>query len=186
MTIEDKRKRLKALMKEMGNCERCRLKNGRKRIVFGDGNPEAKVMFVGEAPGREEDEEGIPFVGKAGRLLTKVIERCGFKREAVYISNVVKCRPPKNRLPLKDEVDSCLPYLLKQIEIIRPKVILALGRLATKTLLGRNLKMGEVRGKVFKMEGFVLIPTFHTSFILRNPNMEKVLIKDIKKALRFV
>jgi len=165
----------------------CQLVSNRKNIVFGAGNPNAVLMFVGEAPGRDEDIQGIPFVGKAGQLLTKIIESIGLKREQVYIANVLKCRPPDNRNPLPDEIENCAQFLVRQIEIIQPKVICALGAFAAKTLLETDKNISSLRGKQIEYKGRVLVPTYHPSFLLRSPNMKKEVWKDmleVKKLLQ--
>ena len=151
--------------------------------MFGVGNPNADLMFVGEAPGADEDIQGIPFVGRAGQLLTKMIEAMGFTRDQVYIANVIKCRPPENRNPEPDEVERCEPFLFKQIESIQPKVIVALGAFAAKTLLKTQDPISRLRGRVYEYHGAKLIPTFHPSFLLRSPNQKKYAWDDLKKAL---
>ncbi len=164
-----KEERLKKLREEIGECRRCRLSEARTRLVFGEGNPDAALMFVGEAPGEQEDREGRPFVGRAGELLTRLIEKMGFSREDVYIANTVKCRPPGNRNPHEDEIRTCLSFLERQIGIIAPAVIMTLGSVATKALLGETDSISRVRGKVFSYRGIPLVPTFHPSYLLRNP-----------------
>ena len=172
------------IREEIGDCTRCKLHTqGRKQIVFGVGNPNADLMFVGEAPGADEDVQGEPFVGRAGQLLTKMIEAMGFKRDEVYIANVIKCRPPQNRNPDPDEVESCEPFLFKQIETIQPKVIVALGSFAAKTLLKTQDPISRLRGRVYTYRGARLIPTFHPSFLLRSPNQKKYAWEDLKLAL---
>jgi len=165
----EQEKELKNLAKSIEGCKRCRLSEGRTHIVFGDGNPYAQLVFVGEGPGYEEDVQGLPFVGQAGRLLTKMIHAIGLTRKDVYICNVVKCRPPQNRTPLIDEVAACSPFLFKQLEIIRPKVICALGACAVETLLKTKQPMNRLRGKIFNWQGIPVIPTFHPAYLLRNP-----------------
>ncbi len=173
---------LENLRKEIGNCQRCRLYKTRTHLVFGEGNPEAKLMFVGEAPGEEEDKQGRPFVGLAGQLLTRLIESIGFKREEVYIANVLKCRPPGNRNPLEDEIKACSPFLIKQIEIIQPKIICALGSFATKVLLGQNIAISKVRGKLLKgINNYNVFPTYHPAYLLRNPRQKRTAIEDFRK-----
>jgi uracil-DNA glycosylase family 4 len=175
---------LQEIREDIGDCTRCKLHTlGRKQIVFGVGNPNADLMFVGEAPGADEDAQGIPFVGRAGQLLTKMIEAMGFRRDEVYIANVIKCRPPDNRNPDPDEVERCEPFLFKQIEAIRPKVIVALGSFAAKTLLKTQAPISRLRGRVYDYHGAQLIPTFHPSFLLRSPNQKKYAWDDLKKAL---
>ena len=173
-----------AIREDLGDCCRCKLHaQGRKQIVFGVGNPAADVMFVGEAPGADEDEQGIPFVGRAGQLLTKMIEAMGFSRDEVYIANVLKCRPPGNRDPQPDEVESCEPFLFRQIETVQPKVIIALGAFAARTLLKTLDPISRLRGRVYDYRGAKLIPTFHPSFLLRSPGYKREAWEDLKKAL---
>jgi DNA polymerase len=162
-------------------CTRCKLHNlGRTRIVFGVGSPEARLMFVGEAPGADEDEQGIPFVGRAGQLLTKIIEAIGLTREDVYIANVIKCRPPQNRNPEPDEVETCEPFLFQQIDAIKPKVIVALGKFGAQTLLRTMDPISRLRGRVFEYRGAKLIPTFHPAYLLRNPPAKREVWEDMK------
>ena len=166
---------------DLGDCTRCKLHTlGRRQIVFGVGNPEADLMFVGEAPGADEDVQGEPFVGRAGQLLTKIIEAIGLTREDVYIANVIKCRPPGNRNPEPDEVAQCEPFLFKQIEIIKPKVIVALGKFAAQTLLRTLDPISRLRGRVFDYRGAKLIPTFHPAYLLRNPSSKREVWEDMK------
>ena len=175
---------LESIREDIGDCTRCKLSTlGRKQVVFGVGNPAADLMFVGEAPGAEEDVQGVPFVGRAGQLLTKMIAAMGFARDDVYIANVVKCRPPENRNPEPDEIESCEPFLFRQIETIRPKVIVALGAFAAKTLLKSQDPISKLRGRVFEYHGAKLIPTFHPSFLLRSPGQKKYAWEDLKLAL---
>jgi DNA polymerase len=166
---------------DIGDCTRCKLHTlGRKQIVFGVGNPEADLMFVGEAPGADEDLQGEPFVGRAGQLLTKIIEAIGLTREDVYIANVIKCRPPGNRNPEPDEVEQCEPFLFRQIEIIKPKVIVALGKFAAQTLLRTLDPISRLRGRVYDYRGAKLIPTFHPAYLLRNPSSKREVWEDMK------
>ena len=175
---------LTAIRDDIGDCTRCKLATlGRKQVVFGVGNPNADLMFVGEAPGADEDIKGIPFVGRAGQLLTKMIEAMGFTRDDVYIANVVKCRPPENRNPEPDEIESCEPFLFRQIETIKPKVIVALGSFAAKTLLRTQDPISRLRGRIYDYHGAKLIPTFHPSFLLRSPAQKKYAWEDLKTAL---
>jgi uracil-DNA glycosylase len=168
---------------EIGDCTRCKLHTlGRRQIVFGVGNPSADLMFVGEAPGADEDIQGIPFVGRAGQLLTKIIEAIELRREDVYIANVIKCRPPENRNPDPDEVDTCEPFLFQQIDAIKPKVIVALGTFAAKTLLKTQDSISRLRGRVYDYRGAKLIPTFHPAFLLRSPDRKRDVWEDMKKA----
>ena len=175
---------LEEIREDLGDCTRCKLHTlGRRQVVFGVGNPKAELMFVGEGPGADEDVQGVPFVGRAGQLLTKMIEAMGFAREDVYIANVVKCRPPDNRNPEPDEIASCEPFLFRQIEAIRPRVIVALGSFAAKTLLRTQDPISRLRGRVFEYHGAQLVPTFHPSFLLRSPNQKKYAWDDLKKVL---
>ena len=167
---------------DIGECTRCKLHTlGRTQVVFGVGNPAASLMFVGEAPGSDEDVQGIPFVGRAGQLLTKIIEAIGLRRDEVYIANVIKCRPPGNRNPEPDEVATCEPFLFRQIDAIAPKVIVALGTFAAKTLLRTTDPISRLRGQVFDYRGAKLIPTFHPAFLLRSPDRKRDVWDDMKK-----
>jgi DNA polymerase len=177
---------LRKLMDEIGPCSRCRLSESRRKIVFGEGNPEASLMFIGEAPGEEEDIEGRPFVGKAGQLLTRLINRMGLSREGVYIANVVKCRPPGNRKPREDEIQNCIGFLKRQIEIISPRVIITLGDVATKALLPEANNITRARGKTYKYDDIIVIPTFHPSYLLRNPSHKILTWNDAQLALRIL
>ncbi|NOY63821.1 MAG: uracil-DNA glycosylase [Nitrospirae bacterium] len=181
-----KEKELLKLRKEIGDCRLCRLSEKRTNIVFGEGNPEAELMFIGEGPGADEDLQGRPFVGKAGQLLTRLITKMGFKREDVYIANIVKCRPPNNRRPREDEINACMPFLKKQIEIINPRVIMTLGDVATKTLLGEIGSISKVRGKTYRYNTIKVVPTFHPSYLLRNPNAKWLTWNDAQIALRLL
>jgi DNA polymerase len=174
---------LEAVRLDIGpDCSRCKLHRlGRKQIVFGVGNPNADLMFVGEAPGADEDQQGIPFVGRAGQLLTKIIEAIDLKREDVYIANVIKCRPPQNRNPEQDEVETCEPFLFQQIDIIRPKVIVALGTFAARALLRTLDPISRLRGRVYDYRGAKLIPTFHPAYLLRNPASKREVWEDMKR-----
>jgi len=175
---------LDAIRTEIGaDCSRCKLHRlGRRQVVFGVGNPNADLMFVGEAPGADEDVQGIPFVGRAGQLLTKMINAIQLDRDQVYIANVIKCRPPGNRNPERDEIDTCQPYLFQQVEAIRPKVIVALGTFAAQTLLESMDSISRLRGRVYDFRGAKLIPTFHPSFLLRSPDRKRDAWEDLKKA----
>jgi uracil-DNA glycosylase family 4 len=164
------------------DCARCKLCTlGRRQIVFGVGNPKARLMFVGEAPGEDEDKQGEPFVGRAGQLLTKIIEAIGLTRDQVYIANVIKCRPPGNRNPEPDEVASCEPFLFRQIDAIRPKVIVPLGKFAAQSLLKTTDPITRLRGREYSYRGATLIPTFHPAFLLRNPSAKREVWEDMKK-----
>jgi uracil-DNA glycosylase len=176
-------KTLEEVIKKLGDCKRCKLSDSRKNIVFGDGNPNATLMFVGEGPGRDEDEQGIPFVGRAGQLLDKIIEAIDLKRSDVYIANIVKCRPPKNRNPEPDEASACIPFLMDQIGAIKPKIIVTLGAVATQHLLGTKGSLGSVRGRFHsfgQMETLVM-PTFHPAYLLRDPSKKREAWDDMKK-----
>ncbi|MFH1014954.1 MAG: uracil-DNA glycosylase [Nitrospirota bacterium] len=179
----EKKTTLKELRDEIGDCQRCKLSKGRKNIVFGEGSVDAKIIFIGEGPGEDEDIQGRPFVGKAGQLLTKLIEKMGFKREDVYIGNIVKCRPPFNRDPEEDEINACSPFIKKQAEIISPKVIVSLGRISTQTLIGLKIPIGKLRGKFYHFENIPLMPTFHPSYLLRNPKDKWLVWEDAQKVL---
>lgn len=177
---------LDAVRADLGDCTRCRLHEGRSQIVFGDGNPEADLLFVGEGPGEQEDLRGVPFVGRAGELLTGMIEKgLGIPRSEVYICNIVKCRPPANRTPLPDEVASCRPFLDGQIDAVGPRVIVALGKPATSLLLGRDVAITKVRGTWHEYRGIPVMPTFHPAFVLRQytPENRRLVWEDLKAAL---
>ena len=175
---------LAAIRDDIGDCTRCKLHGlGRTQIVFGVGNSNADLMFVGEAPGADEDIQGVPFVGRAGQLLTKMIEAMGFTRDEVYIANVLKCRPPGNRNPEPDEIATCEPFLFRQLESIEPKVVIALGAFAARTLLKTDAPISRLRGRVFDFRGAKLIPTFHPSFLLRSPGYKREAWDDLKMAL---
>lgn len=170
---------------ELGDCQRCKLCKTRQNIVFGVGDPHAELMFIGEGPGADEDEKGEPFVGRAGQLLTKIIEAMGLTRNDVYINNIVMCRPPDNRVPELDEVAACKPYLMRRIEAVNPKVIVCLGATAVKNLLERDdIQITKLRGTWIDWHGRKLMPTFHPAFLLRNPNMKAPLWEDMKEVLR--
>jgi DNA polymerase len=174
---------LAAIREDLGDCTRCKLYGfGRKQIVFGVGNPNADLMFIGEAPGRDEDIQGIPFVGRAGQLLTKMIEAMGYTRDQVYIANVLKCRPPENRNPEPDEVAACEPFLFRQVEAIRPKVIVALGTFAAQALLKTQDSISRLRGRTYLYADAKLIPTFHPAYLLRSPDRKRDAWEDLKRA----
>jgi uracil-DNA glycosylase len=174
---------LAAIREDIGDCTRCKLHGlGRTQIVFGVGNPAADLMFVGEAPGADEDIQGEPFVGRAGQLLTKIIEAIGLRREDVFIANVLKCRPPGNRNPEPDEVVQCEPFLLRQIDVVKPKVIVALGKFAAQCLLKTNAPITRLRGQEFKYRDAVLIPTYHPAYLLRTPSAKREVWEDMKRA----
>ena len=174
---------LEQISADLGECTRCKLHRHRNNIVFGVGNPHADLVFVGEGPGRDEDAQGIPFVGRAGQLLTQMIEAMGLRRDDVYIANVVKCRPPENRTPEKDEIATCMPFLLRQLATIEPKVIVCLGNVATQALLHTNKPISHFRGKWFDFRGARLIVTYHPAYLLRNPNAKPDVWVDLKKVM---
>lgn len=175
---------LSAIRDDIGECTRCKLHAlGRRQIVFGTGSLTAEIMFVGEAPGADEDEQGVPFVGRAGQLLTKMIGAMGLRRDDVYIANVLKCRPPGNRNPEPDEIQTCEPFLFRQIASIQPKVVIALGAFAARTLLRTEEPISKLRGRVFDYRGAKLIPTFHPSYLLRSPGNKREAWDDLKTAL---
>jgi DNA polymerase len=178
---------LRIIREDLGDCTRCKLhKQGRKQIVFGVGDPRADLMFIGEGPGADEDEQGEPFVGRAGQLLNKMIEAMGLKRAQVYIANVVKCRPPGNRTPERDECETCMPFLLRQVEAINPKVIVALGAVAAKNLLQINASMGELRSRSYDFRGSRLFVTYHPAFLLRDPRQKAEAWKDLQKVMKYM
>jgi DNA polymerase len=169
---------------ELGECTRCKLHRHRTQIVFGVGNPKAGLVFVGEAPGADEDAQGEPFVGRAGQLLTKIIQAMGMQREDVYICNIIKCRPPNNRTPETEEILACQPFLVKQLQAIRPRFICALGGPAAQTLLRTKEPISRLRGKFYDFHGTPLLPTYHPAFLLRNPYEKKTVWEDMKLLLR--
>lgn len=175
---------LEEIRTTLGDCKRCKLCTGRKQIVFGSGNPRAELVFVGEGPGEEEDRQGIPFVGAAGQLLTKMIEAMKFSRDTVYICNVVKCRPPGNRNPEPDEIQACEPFLKAQLAVIRPKVIVALGKFAAQTLLRDDTPITRMRGQWRQYEGIDLMPTFHPAYLLRSPEEKKKAWIDLQEVMK--
>jgi DNA polymerase len=177
---------LEEIRNDLGDCVRCKLAPTRKNIVFGSGNPRAELMFVGEAPGADEDEQGLPFVGRAGQLLTKIIEAMGLKREEVYICNILKCRPPNNRNPETDEITSCEPFLFRQIESVKPKVICALGAFGAQTLLHSTESIGRLRGKLIDYRGAGLMATYHPAYLLRNPMEKRKVWEDMQVILDFL
>jgi DNA polymerase len=179
ITLEDVRK-------ELGDCKRCKLHRGRKTIVFGEGNEKATLMLIGEGPGYDEDVQGRPFVGKAGQLLTKILQSINLPREEVYIANIIKCRPPQNRNPEPDEIQSCSPFLMKQISVIQPKIICALGAFSAQTLLKTDTKITALRGKFYDLDGIKVIPTYHPAFLLRNPERKREVWEDMKKIVELM
>jgi uracil-DNA glycosylase len=184
--VQDRAAALKAIREDIGDCTRCRLHKGRKNIVFGVGNVNADIMFVGEGPGADEDEQGEPFVGRAGQLLNNMISAMGIRRQDVYIANIVKCRPPGNRTPERDECDTCSPFLMRQIDVISPKVIVALGAVAAKNLLAVNDSMANLRGRWYDFKGSRLLVTYHPAFLLRDPRQKKQAWKDLQMAMKYL
>jgi len=176
--------RLTEIRTDLGDCRRCKLHTGRTNIVFGVGNPDARLMFVGEGPGADEDEQGEPFVGRAGQLLTQIVKAMGLAREDVYIANVVKCRPPGNRNPEPDEIEACSPFLQAQIASIRPTVIVALGKFAAQTLLQTETPISRLRGQFHDLGGVAVMPTFHPSYLLRNPAAKREVWEDMKLVMK--
>ena len=172
---------LDSIRAEIGDCQRCKLAPRRTNIVFGSGNPNAELVFVGEAPGFDEDQQGLPFVGRAGQLLTKIIESINLKREDVYICNVLKCRPPDNRNPEPDEVAACNPFMKKQLTTIRPKIVCCLGTFAAQTVLQTAAPISKLRGKFFDMDGMRVIATFHPAYLLRSPEKKREVWEDMKQ-----
>jgi uracil-DNA glycosylase len=197
--VADPAAALKLIREDLGDCTRCKLhKQGRKQIVFGVGNPRADLMFVGEGPGADEDMQGEPFVGRAGQLLNNMIKAMGIRREDVYIANVVKCRPPGNRTPERDECETCSPFLMRQIAVIKPKVVVALGAVAAKNLLAMNASMSELRGRFYDFipagarssdptwQGTKLAVTYHPAFLLRDPRQKGEAWKDLQMVMKFL
>jgi uracil-DNA glycosylase family 4 len=198
-SVSDPAAALKLIREDLGDCTRCKLhKQGRKQIVFGVGNPRAELMFVGEGPGADEDAQGEPFVGRAGQLLNNMIKAMGIRREDVYIANVVKCRPPGNRTPERDECETCSPFLMRQIAVIKPKVVVALGAVAAKNLLAMNASMSELRGRFYDFmpagarssdptwQGTKLAVTYHPAFLLRDPRQKGEAWKDLQMVMKFL
>ena len=177
---------LEEVRKELGDCKRCKLHRTRQTIVFGEGNEKATLMLIGEGPGYDEDVQGRPFVGKAGQLLTKILQSINLPREEVYIANIIKCRPPQNRNPEPDEIESCHPFLMKQIKVIQPKIICALGTFSAQTLLKTDVKISALRGKFYDLEGIKVIPTYHPAFLLRNPERKREVWEDMKKIVELI
>ncbi len=175
---------LELIREEIGDCTRCALHQGRNKIVFGDGSPNARLMFVGEGPGADEDAQGVPFVGKAGQLLNNMITAMGLKREEVYIANVVKCRPPGNRVPEPEEGATCSPFLFRQIDVVRPEVLVALGATAATWLLGARQPLAGLRGRLHSVRGTKLIVTYHPAYLLRDPRQKKEAWADLQIAMR--
>ncbi len=176
---------LQEIRQDLGDCHRCPLSEGRQKIVFGRGNPRARLMFVGEGPGSDEDRQGEPFVGRAGKLLDRIIAAMGLERDDVYIANVVKCRPPHNRDPRPDEVASCIPFLKRQIEAVDPEIVVCLGSVATKFLLhDEGIKISQERGHIRKWQNRLLMPTYHPAYLLRNPAKKRAVWDDMQQVMR--
>jgi DNA polymerase len=175
---------LDAIRLDLGDCHRCQLGDGRTNLVFGVGNPAARLVFVGEGPGRDEDLQGEPFVGEAGKLLTKIIEAMGMQRSDVYICNVVKCRPPQNRDPLPTEIEACSSFMLRQVKAINPAVIVALGKFAAQTLLAVKTPISKLRGNFFDYHGIAMMPTFHPAALLREPSLKRDVWDDMKQVMK--
>ncbi|MDX9788686.1 MAG: uracil-DNA glycosylase [Desulfobacterales bacterium] len=178
------RETLSNVQKDLGVCRRCPLHRGRRHIVFGEGNPKARLVFVGEGPGFDEDQQGRPFVGAAGKLLTRIIEAMGLSREDVYICNIVKCRPPENRNPLPEEIAQCTPFLVRQLRAIQPAYICALGKVAAQFLSQSQRPISALRGRFFDYHGMSVMPTFHPAFLLRNPEKKREVWEDIQQVMR--
>lgn len=174
---------LETIREDIGDCIRCKLHKGRNKIVFGDGSPKARLLFIGEGPGRDEDLQGLPFVGRAGKLLTQMIEAMGLRRSEVYICNVVKCRPPENRAPEKDEVAACSPFLFRQIDLVAPQVIVCLGSIAAQTILETTRGISQFRGQWLEFRGRRLMATYHPAYLLRNPAAKSEVWKDLQKVM---
>lgn len=185
--VSPEKKELLQLREKVVRCTQCdELVRNRHTVVFGSGNPHAELVFVGEAPGAEEDRQGLPFVGPAGELLTKMIEAIGLKREEIFIANVLKCRPPGNRTPKPQEIENCEPYLVKQLSLVQPKLICALGTFAAQTLLKTDISISNLRGKIHDYQGIPLLCTFHPAYLLRNPGEKKKSWEDLKKLRRLL
>ena len=182
----DRDARLSEIARTLEGCKRCRLHSGRNNLVFGEGSARSGLVFVGEGPGFEEDQQARPFVGRAGKLLDRMIEALGFKRNEVYICNVVKCRPPENRTPQPDEIEACSPFLLRQIEALGPKVICALGACASQTLIGKATSISQLRSKVHLWRGIPLVCTYHPAYLLRTPSQKAAAWQDLKDVLKIL
>ncbi len=179
-----RRETLEEIQADLNECRRCPLCSGRKTVVFGEGNPQARLVLVGEAPGREEDLQGRPFVGEAGRLLERILFAMGLQREQVYICNVIKCRPPQNRDPLPEEIAACEPFLQRQLTAIQPRVIVTLGRFAAQTLLRSQVPISQLRGQWLEYQGIALMPTYHPAYLLRNPAEKRDVWEDMKQVMK--
>ncbi len=185
-TVYSRARRLDDIREELGDCRRCDLHRTRKNLVFGEGSPEAELVFVGEAPGEQEDIQGRPFVGRAGQLLTRIIEAMGLTRADVYICNILKCRPPGNRNPRPEEIQVCEPFLIQQLQSIRPKVICAMGTFAAKTLLKTEMPISKMRGRFHTYQGIELMPTYHPAYLLRNPGGKKLVWSDMQMIMELL
>jgi len=181
---EEKRSEITSVLNELSDCKRCKLSRNRTKLVFGEGNLDARLVFVGEAPGRDEDLSGLPFVGRAGKLLTKIIEAMNMTREDVYIMNIVKCRPPENRNPEEDEIRTCEPFMLKQLSIIKPEIICTLGTFSSQTLLKTSVPISKLRGHFHDYHGIKLMPTYHPAFLLRNASKKKEVWEDMQAIMK--
>ena len=182
--VQHQTETLKDIRDHLGDCTRCGLSEERTHIVFGTGNPEAKLVFVGEGPGKEEDIQGEPFVGAAGQLLTKIIAAIKLTREQVYICNIIKCRPPRNRNPLPDEIEACTPFLYRQLESIHPLFVCALGKFAAQTLLQTDKPISRLRGRFYEVNGIRILPTYHPAYLLRNPEQKRAVWEDMKLLMK--
>lgn len=172
------------IRRHLGDCTRCRLSEGRTHIVFGAGDPKARLVFIGEGPGRDEDRQGEPFVGAAGQLLTKIVAAIGLSREQVYICNIIKCRPPQNRNPQPDEIEACAPFLYRQLESINPLFVCALGKFAAQTLLETDRPISKLRGRFHQVNGIRILPTYHPAYLLRNPEQKRAVWEDMKLLMK--
>lgn len=180
----DRKMSLEILKKEVLSCQKCVLSKSRKNVIFGEGNPDAPIFIIGEAPGRDEDIQGRPFVGLSGQLLDKILDACGFNRtEHVFISNIIKCRPPGNRVPFTEEIQACMPYLLKQIQLIDPKILILLGATALKSMFDTNMKITKIRGTWLNYENRLAMAVYHPSALLRNPALKRDTWEDFKKII---
>ncbi len=184
MSPNHQKEALAQLKSICSDCDNCELRGSCNQVVFGDGNPEARLILVGEAPGSEEDRQGIPFVGKAGQLLDKILGSVNIERDDIYITNIVKCRPPANRMPAKKEVELCLPYLKKQIQLIKPEMVVCLGALATRSMINKNAAVTKVRGQFYNVDNVLFIATFHPAALLRDPGKKVFVWEDFKLIAR--
>jgi len=183
MDREERKTALKKIGFEISKCQKCKLHECRNKTVFGMGNVMADIVVCGESPGREEDEKGRPFVGRAGGVLDSILMEVGLSRKDIFILNVVKCRPPKNRDPEEEEIESCLPYLKAQLDIISPKIIVTLGKYASQTIIGTQDPIGKLRGTILQVGNFLVLPTYHPAYVLRNPSAKEIVVRDIKMVM---